>query len=141
MKRSWFTERDQESVMGEGSDAAQYKAQVLAGISDVEFLDAMIRVKAALDAFGGKVFIGADRIRFDRDGKVVSHNEPGQYATTAYVFHFDHEPMKGVPEEPDLNYADARNLYRSQVLPPESGNGSEPAPEPEAVAADRKSVV
>jgi hypothetical protein len=134
MKRSWFTERDQASDFGEGSEAARAKAIVLAERCDAELLDSLLQIVVSLQTFGGTAFIGVERKRFNRSGQEVSHNAPGQYVTTAYVHNYDHQPMKGVPEEPDLNLQEAVALYRSEILQPVTDPEANGAPEPVGAA-------
>jgi hypothetical protein len=136
LNRGWFVERDQATDFGEGTEASQRKAAVLGEIADAEFIDTIIKIKTFLDSFGGQVWIGAQRLRFDRSGQRVSHNQPGQYTTTAYITKFTKDPVKGEPEEPEVTFKDVADIYLSQLAPEQNGNGSEPVeePDPEAVA-------
>jgi hypothetical protein len=132
MKRGWVSTRDQTTDFGEGSETAQRKAMILAEIADAELLDSFIRIVSAMQAFGGKAFIAAQRRKLDAQGNIVGHNEVGQYDTLAYVVHYDHENVRsitGEPAEPDLMFKDVERLFTKLVL------GEEPAPEPEANGA------
>lgn len=106
MNRQRFVDRDFEA---EGSERSARLAAALAQTCDPEFLEALIHHKAALDEFGGEVYIAASpRPKFNRKGERIEVNEPGNFETLGYIFHFGHRARyQGAIEEPDTPYGGA----------------------------------
>lgn len=83
MNRQRFIDRDFD---GEGSERSQALALALAQTCDARFLEAILHHKAALDEFGGQLYIAAAREKFDADGNRTE--TVGAYETFAYIFLF-----------------------------------------------------
>lgn len=90
----------------EGDEAANQLAFALATTCSVEFLEAMLHHKSALDEFGGSVFIAASRMRFDDEGNPVEHSEPGAYHTAGYAWNYSKKSrLPQTADEPDSELA------------------------------------
>lgn len=145
MNRGWINERDRISEYAEGSDPARSKALLLAEIADADFIETIIQIKSALDAFGGKVLLGAKRIKFttEYDDRVhsveqaiqnfrVDEDQVGVHRTVAYIAQYDAAPVRGEPEEPPTTFADAEAAFerkrRLQVKESAPETEQEPVP-------------
>jgi hypothetical protein len=117
LNRSRFIERD---FQGEGSERSQALAIALAQIADPELLEALVHHIAALHEFGGEVYIGAARDRFEVQGeRLVKVTDGGSFLTFGHVIAYNKKArIKGQQSEPDAG-------YEQQPAPQ-----PEPAPEP-----------
>ena len=97
MKRGWNTLSSPDE---QGSEESYRKAQALAAISEPEFLDALVTVKAALNQWGGQYMVAAQRERINVHGQ---RDPKGQiHVTIGLVHHFKHVPdaLKDALREP-----------------------------------------
>ncbi len=101
----------------EGSERSAELATALAQTCDPEFLEALVHAKALIDAVGGQVFIAGVRNKYevktvrDAAGNILGeskqllddHSLPGEYATDAYLFHYEHiaTALRGARKQPD----------------------------------------
>ena len=128
MKRSWST------VRSGPDEASQEVALAIAQIADSETLRSFLDTLTALDRFGGELYIGAYRKKFDAQGNIVEPDEVGEYETVGYAWHYEHvakrtAQMTGAEEEPSVS------LASPVALGDESQNGHEETPVPEPVEA------
>lgn len=99
MNRQRYIARDFEN---EGSPRSQELAAALATRCDPEFLEVLTRHIAALDEFGGELYLAPSRAKFDAEGKKVEPNEAGSWESTGYIFHYgDRTRLKRIEDEPD----------------------------------------
>ena len=97
MRRNWQCLRGQG-----GSDDAHRLASALAEIADAEFIERVLQGKAALDAFGGELRIGAYREKLDAEGARVGKDDTGTYETLGYLFDYNHHNKATAgPTEPN----------------------------------------
>jgi hypothetical protein len=103
MNRSRLIERD---FAAEGSERSQQLALALAQIADPELLEALVHSVGALHEFGGEVYIGAARNRFQADGeRLVRVEQGGSFLTYGHVIAYNTRArIKGQPVEPDQGY-------------------------------------
>lgn len=91
----------------DGDEDSRLKAGALSAISDAEFVESMVHVKAALDRLGGQVEIAALREKVNAKGEPVDDKDTGDYVTRGYVFHYEaHTDLLRRPEEPDTKRAE-----------------------------------
>lgn len=137
MKRSWSTVRTGTT---EGSEAA---ALALAQIADEETIRSFIDSLVALERFGGELYVGAYRKKFDAHGQIVEPDEVGEYETVGLAWHYEHvaKLTRGMTEtseesEASVSLAQAVPLPDNPVMGfeqhPAGANG---APEPEPAEA------
>jgi len=117
VNRQRYVERDFE---GEGSDRAQALGLALGQVCDARFLEAILHHKAAIDEFGGQLYIAAAREKFDAEGNRT--DGPGAYETFGYVFLYGSKAKLAgrLAETADAEAAAA---------PPEVPEAVEPEPE------------
>lgn len=119
MNRGWYTQRDETSEIGEQSDSARGKALLLAEIADADFIQSIIHVKSALDAFGGKAIIGSKRLKFDKNDNPIPQSKwdeiPGVFRSVAYIVQYDATPVRGEPDEPNTTFAEAEETFERRV--------------------------
>lgn len=85
-----------------GGEDAHRLAAALAEIADAEFIERVLQGKAALDAFGGELRIGAYREKLDDRGNRAGGDTPGTYETLAYLFAYNHHNKATAgPTEPN----------------------------------------
>lgn len=161
MRRGTSIVRDREL---EGSERSAELATALAQICDPGLLEALVHAKAMLDYNGGQIFIAAVRNKYrittqrSPEGNIVgetrtlleNRQEPGNYETDAYVFHFDHiaTALRSAKKEPDTQFpvdSPASLTSEGEVAPlvavQDQRNGEvaealTPEPEPVTVPAD-----
>lgn len=111
----------------QGTERALALGTILASTCTEDFLEALISHLGALNEWGGEVYISAIRQRFDFDGNVVNHSEPGEYLTIGHVMHYGHRSkVKGQVHEPDTPLVSAETPEITDEEP--ASNGAEPEP-------------
>jgi hypothetical protein len=104
MKRTSSSLRNE---LEEGGQRSQQLAVALAQISDPEFLELCVHMKAALDAFGGQVTIQALRNKYSVTGeRLTDLTKDGNYATDGYGAHYDHWAGGSSQKEPNTDAKD-----------------------------------
>jgi hypothetical protein len=136
MNRGWINLRSNQA----GSEESHRLANALAEIADPEFLESVLQAKAALDRFGGQVFLVAKRDPLDPEGNVVTPDR-GAWETWAYVFHYTEKLTAinaGAIEDNTLDRLpiDAQELIQKMVPHAENGDGESPPPEETAPAPE-----
>lgn len=123
MRRAFHSPRIPEF---EGSDRSNQLAAALAQVSDPEFLQAVLDLKAMLDRVGGQVYIAAYRQKYGPDGQPVEDpKEPGRYETEGYAFHYEHiAKLTNAPREPDPKVENLGEVREREgwTEPPEEEN-------------------
>ena len=112
----------------EGSQRAQQLGLALAALCDEEFLEALIHHKSALDDFGGDLYIGANRVKYDAEGRRMEKGDtgPGTFVTTGYIFHYGSKSrVKQLATEEEV--AEVPEPPQAEEEEP-SPNGAEPEP-------------
>jgi hypothetical protein len=94
-QRAW---REPRVAEAHGSDESHALARALAETADPLFIQSVIDAKAALDRFGGELFIGTDRRKFNRDGEEINQGV-GDFETVGYAFHWNSRTQIGKVEE------------------------------------------
>ena len=127
-QRAWKYDRVPEA---HGSEESHALARALAEISDPLFLESVLHAKSALDRFGGEFYIGAFRLKFDREGNPIKRGN-GDFETVAYACHWNSRNTAG-EQEPSRS----REEVVAEVETEPNGEGdSEAAQEAVASAAD-----
>lgn len=104
MKRTSSSLRNE---LEEGGQRSQQLAVALAQISDPEFIEMVVHMKSALDAFGGQVTISALRNKYAVTGERLSDlTKDGEYATDGYGCHYDHWAGGSSKKEPNTDAKD-----------------------------------
>lgn len=126
LNRDEAGERRISAIASTGSEKALELATVLATMCSEDFLEKLIRHKAALDEWGGQIYIATAREKFDASGKLIEHREVGEYLTVGYIFHYGHRSqIKGQVQEPDTP------LHEGEAPKPvEAIANGQPEPEP-----------
>jgi hypothetical protein len=89
-----------ERAEGRGGARLRGVARALAEIADPLFIQSVLDAKSALDRFGGELFVGTDRRKFNSQGQEISRGV-GDFETVAYVFHWNSRTQIGTEiEEP-----------------------------------------
>jgi hypothetical protein len=137
MNRQRFVSRD---FNREGDQRAQQLGLALAAECDPDFLEAFLHHKAAMDEFGGQLYIAAARVKVDADAMPVDHSEAGHYITYGYIFHFGHKAqLKGALEEPDVKWGGAQ-APELEVDVTDEDEGEELVPVEETVLGEEEAV-
>ena len=94
-QRAWRVQRDPDSY---ATEEAHSLALALAATCDPEFLESLLHAKSALDRFGGELFIGTDRRKFNSSGEEITGGI-GDFETIGYAFHWNSRTQVGRVEE------------------------------------------
>jgi hypothetical protein len=133
MNRERFIERNFEL---EGSDRSILLGQALGQICDPDFIEALLHHIAALDQFGGQLYIAAGpRTKLNNKGQAVDAAEAGSYETLGYVFHYGSKPtIRRLQTEEESGEAPAApEVEEPAEAEVEPVNLAEDEPEPEVV--------
>lgn len=126
LNRSKYVERDYTA----GKQEVAKLGIALAELCDFEVMESLVNHFAAINEFGGEVYIAANRAKVNRTGKVVETSEPGTFTTLGYLIAYNsRSQVKGAIEEPDAPHG-------TVTAPVEIPEADLDEPEPEHVGPD-----